>query len=152
VPELKNTAISGCARWLSDTKALIGLTLRYKTDDQLWFTLFHEIGHILLHKTKRSFVLDNAAEDLSDHVVDPEMQQYEMEANHFSADTLIPPHELSNFIRTKAFTNESIHEFAESVGVGPGIVVARLQREGLLARHQGTALKQKLNWSFARER
>src|SRR5580698_1862122 len=35
VPELPNTGISGCARWLTDTKALVGLTLRYKTDDQL---------------------------------------------------------------------------------------------------------------------
>jgi HTH-type transcriptional regulator/antitoxin HigA len=152
VPELRNTGISGCARWLSDNKALLGLTLRYKTDDQLWFTIFHEIGHILLHKSKRSFVLDNAAEDLSDRVIDPEMQQYEMEANRFSADTLIPPHALSDFIRQEAFTNDSIHDFAEFVGVGPGIVVGRLQREGLLARHQGNALKQKLHWSFTADR
>lgn len=46
VPELRNTGISGCARWLSDKKALVGLTLRYKTDDQFWFTFFHELGHI----------------------------------------------------------------------------------------------------------
>ena len=90
VPELHNTGISGCARWLTEKTALIGLTLRYKTDDQLWFTFFHEIGHILLHRNKRSFVLDNAAEDLSDHVVDPEMHRYEEEASRFSADTLIP--------------------------------------------------------------
>ncbi len=41
VPELPNTGISGCARWLTETTAVVGLTLRYKTDDQLWFTLFH---------------------------------------------------------------------------------------------------------------
>ena len=152
VPALPKTGISGCARWLSEKKALIGLTLRYKTDDQLWFTVFHEIGHILLHRSKRSFVLDNAAEDLSDRVVDPEMQQYEAEANRFSADTLISPRALADFIRKKAFTNDSIHDFAELVGVGPGIVVGRLQREGLLARHAGNALKQKLNWKFADER
>lgn len=152
VPELRNTGISGCARWLSDKKALVGLTLRYKTDDQLWFTLFHEIGHILLHRNKRSFVLDNAAEDLSDRVVDPEMQQYEAEASRFSADMLIPPRALSDFIRRGVFTNDSIHDFAEVIGVGPGIVVGRLQHEGLLARHQGNALKQKLDWTFADER
>ncbi len=152
VPELPNTGISGCVRWLADKKALVGLTLRYKTDDQLWFTLFHEIGHILLHRTKRSFVVDNAAEDLADHVIDPEMQKYETEASRFAADTLIPPPALSAFIRNKAFTNESIHEFAESVGVGPGIVVGRLQHEGLLARHQGNALKQKLDFGFVGER
>jgi HTH-type transcriptional regulator / antitoxin HigA len=145
IPELRNTAISGCARWLSDKRALVGLTLRYKFDDQFWFTLFHEIGHILLHRNKRSFVIDNAAEDLSDHIVDPEMQQYEAEANRFAADTLIPPRLLTFFLQKKSFTNESIHGFAEMIGVGPGIVVGRLQHDGVLERHQGNALKQKLN-------
>src|SRR5438874_2221627 len=42
VPELPQTSISGCAKWLSDKRALVGLTLRYKTDDQLWYTFFHE--------------------------------------------------------------------------------------------------------------
>ena len=148
IPGLRNTAISGCARWLSDKKALVGLTLRYKTDDQLWFTFFHEVGHILLHRNRRSFVVDNAAEDLSDRVVDPEMQQYETEASRFSADTLIPPAELGEFLRKKTFTNESIHEFAEKIGVGPGIVVGRLQHEGVLQRHQGNFLKQKLEGRF----
>ena len=148
VPELPHCEISGCARWLSDKKALIGLTLRYKTDDQLWFTFFHELAHVLLHKKKKSFVLDNAADDLSDKVVDPEMQQYEGEANQFAGDTLIPPAALGEFVRKKAFTSEDIHGFAEAIGVGPGIIVGRLQHEGLLARHQGNALKQKLNWQF----
>jgi HTH-type transcriptional regulator/antitoxin HigA len=152
VPELPNTGISGCVRWLTDKKALVGLTLRYKTDDQLWFTLFHEIGHVLLHRNKRSFVVDNAAEDLSDRVIDPEMQKYETEASRFAADTLIPPQALSVFIREMAFTNESIHDFAETVGVGPGIVVGRLQHEGLLARHQGNSLKQKLDFGFVDKR
>jgi Zn-dependent peptidase ImmA (M78 family) len=149
IPELHGTAISGCAKWLNEKKALVGLTLRYKTDDQLWFTLFHEIGHLLLHRNKRSFVIDNAEQDLSDRVIDPEMQQYEAEANQFSADTLIPPSALGEFIRGREFTNESIHGFAETVGVGPGIVVGRLQHDGILKRHQGNSLKQKLNWEFS---
>lgn len=144
VPELKNTAISGCARWLSESRALVGLTLRYKTDDQMWFTLFHELGHILLHRHKRSFVIDNAAEDLSDRIIDPEMQKYETEANRFAADTLIPPRALAEFIQRGTFTNESIHEFAETEEVGPGNVVGRLQHDGILAPHQGNALKQKI--------
>ncbi len=149
VPELPHCGISGCARWVSDKKALVALTLRYKTDDQMWFTFFHELGHILLHRKKRSFVLDNAAGDLSDQVVDPEMQKYEGEANSFAADTLIPPMALGEFVRKKSFTNEDIHNFSEEIGVGPGIVVGRLQRERLLARHQGNTLKQTLNWQFA---
>ena len=151
IAELRNTGISGCARWLSERAALIGLTLRYKTDDQLWFTFFHELGHLLLHRSKRSFVVDNAAENLGDRIVDPEMQQYEMEANRFAADTLIPPRALADFIRQRVFTSASLHEFAESIGVGPGIVVGRLQHDGVLQRHQGNALKQNLNWSFVEE-
>jgi Zn-dependent peptidase ImmA (M78 family) len=151
VPELRNTGISGCAKWLTDKKALVALTLRYKTDDQLWFTLFHEIGHILLHRNRRSFVVDNAAEDLSDPIVDPEMRQYEAEANQFSADSLIPPGILGEFVRKKTFTSDSIHDFAQSVGVGPGVVVGRLQHDGVLQRHQGNRLKQKLDWGFVDE-
>jgi HTH-type transcriptional regulator/antitoxin HigA len=149
VPELPHCGISGCARWLSDKRALIGLTLRYKTDDQMWFTFFHELGHVLLHRKKRPFVLDNAADNLSDQIVDPEMQQYESEANQFAGDTLIPPAALGEFVRKKNFASEDIHDFAEAIGIGPGIVVGRLQHERLLARHQGNALKQKLNWQFA---
>ena len=151
VPALRNTGISGCARWLTEKKALVGLTLRYKTDDQLWFTLFHEIAHLLLHRSKRPFVIDNAAKDLFDRVVDAEMQQHEEEASRFAANTLIPPDRLEGFMQRRTFTNDSIHDFAEAAGIGPGILVGRLQFEGILARHQGNALKQKLDWKFAEE-
>ena len=148
VPELPHSGISGCARWLSNRKALVGLTLRYKTDDQMWFSFFHQLGHLLLHKRMRSFVLDNAARDLFDRIVDPEMEQYEAEANQFAADTLIPPAALSSFVRRSSFANEDMQDFSQEVGVSPGIVVGRLQHMGLLAAYQGNALKQKLQWEI----
>ena len=148
VPELKQTGISGCARWLTDRRALIALTLRYKTDDQLWFTFFHEIAHLILHRKKFSFILDNAHDDLIDNVIDPKMQKNEEEANRFSADTLIPPDALSQFILQRKFTNEAIHDFSNELTVGPGIVVGRLQREGLIAYHQGNKLKRTFSWEL----
>jgi HTH-type transcriptional regulator/antitoxin HigA len=148
MPELPQTGISGCARWLGDRKALIGLTLRYKTDDQMWFTFFHEVGHILLHRKRHAFILDNADEDLRDRVVDPEMQKPEEEANRFAADTLIPPDALSKFLKVGIFTNEAIHAFADTLEIGPGIIIGRLQREGVLARHQGNRLKRIFNWAI----
>lgn len=150
VPELPNTRISGCARWLSDTHAMVGLTIRYKWDDQLWFTFFHEVGHILLHREVRSFVVDNAADHMGDDVVDSDMARYEQEADRFAADTLIPPAALAEFLRVhgKTLTNDEIHEFAEAVGVGPGIVIGRLQHDGVIKHWQGNDLKQKLEWDF----
>jgi len=147
IPELPHTGISGCARWLTPTKVLIALTMRYKTDDQLWFTFFHEIAHVLLHLNKTSFVIDNPEGELSDGVVDPEMQKFEDEANRFASDTLLPPAELSAFIKACDFGNDAIHSFADRIGVGPGIVVGRLQHEKILARHQGNLLKQRIVFS-----
>jgi len=146
VPEVPGTGISGCARWVGERKALIALTLRYKTDDQMWFTFFHEIAHILLHRKRRDFILDNAAEDLADRIVDPQMQKDEDEANRFAADTLIPPDALAAFIKKADFGNEAIHTFSEKLGIGPGLVVGRLQFEEVLARHQGNKLKQQLDY------
>lgn len=149
VPELPGTRISGCARWLSDTHAMVGLTIRYKTDDQLWFTFFHELAHILLHRERRSFVVDNAADHMGDDVVDQDMAKYEEEADRFACDTLIPPTALAEFLRLHGtLTNEEIHDFAEALGVGPGIVIGRLQHDGVLEHWQGNDLKQKLEWDF----
>ena len=147
VPELKHTGISGSARWLTDKKPLIALTLRYKTDDQMWFTFFHELGHILLHRKEKMFILDNAAEDMGDHVIDPPMQEREEEANRFASDTLIPPDLLMSFISKNNFDSDSIREFSQEIGIGPGILVGRLQREGVIARHQGNMFKQNLSWT-----
>lgn len=143
VPAFQHTGISGCARWMDDTP-VIGLSDRYKTDDQMWFTFFHEAGHILLHRKRCSFVLDNAAESLSDRVVDPQMRALEEEANQFAADTLIDPYLFEEFVRRGDFGNDAVHDFAEAAGTGPGIVVGRLQHEGILKPHQGNRLKQKL--------
>ena len=149
VPGFSNTGISGCARWLSPAKALIALSNRHQSDDRLWFAFFHELAHILMHRKTHAFVLDNAVDDLSDKVVDPTIQKHEDEANRFAADTLIPPDELAVFIGEAKFTNESIREFSRHVGVGPGLVVGRLQHEGLLQPHQGNRLKQKIELHVA---
>lgn len=147
VPELPHTGISGCARWLNDRRAILAITLRYKTDDQIWFTFFHELAHLLLHRRQSAFILDNAAEELTDRVVDPQMERMEEEANRYAAELLIPPQELARFIAQATFTNDAIHDFAEHLDIGPGILVGRLQRLGVLAPHQGNRLKQRVNWT-----
>ena len=142
IPGFKKTGISGCARWLSSNKAMIALSNRYKTDDRLWFTFFHELAHLLLHRKTHVFILDNAVENLSDRVIDPMIQKQEEEANRFAADKLIPPELLSEFIGSGTFTNSSIKNFAEQIDIGPGIVVGRLQHEEILKPFQGNRLKQ----------
>ena len=148
VPGLLGTGISGCTRWLTDKQAIIGLTLRYKTDDHFWFTFFHELGHVLLHRRKQPFVVDNVEEVQADSFVDENMRKYEAEANRFSADTMIPPIELARFLVRNDTSSASIHEFAQAIGIGPGIVVGRLQFERVIQFWQGNQLKQNLDWNF----
>jgi hypothetical protein len=153
VPELPRTRISGCARWLSNKHAMVGLTPRYKSGEQLWFTFFHEVGHILLHRDRQTFVVDNAVGEMGDGVVDPDMTKYEEEADQFAADTLIPPAELAKLPLRKPeeLTNEVIEDFAKSIGIHPGIVIGRLQHDKVLEHWQGNKLKQPLKWDFLPE-
>ena len=48
----RRSYVSGAAYWLGD-KPVIQLSLRFRTNDHLWFSFFHELGHIVLHGKKR---------------------------------------------------------------------------------------------------
>jgi len=137
VPELPRTRVCGSTRWLTPAKALIQLSLRYKTDDQFWFTFFHEAGHILLHG-KRAAFLD---EDLTVNDLREEA------ANAFARDMLITSADLQRLLsqqRRGYFSVNMITQFAEEIGIAPGIVVGRLQHDGLLPNSHLNTLKQRI--------
>jgi len=142
VPQLPKTPTSGATHWLNADKALIQLSLRYKTDDHLWFTFFHEAGHILLHG-KRDFFLEGTG------VVSIEDQEKEKEANNFSADILIPPGDLKRFLASiPKISQANIIQFANDIGIAPGIVVGRLQHDGILPPSHCNDLKQRWEWAL----
>jgi addiction module HigA family antidote len=121
VPELRGILTYGATRWLSPHKALIQLSLRRKSDDHLWFTFFHEAGHIVLHPKKAVFIEGNDGTN-----------ELEEEANRFASDILIPPAEYRAFVARGELDEDAIEGLAERIGVAPGIVVGRLQHDGLL--------------------
>lgn len=134
VRELPKTA-SGATRWLTPEKALIQLSLRYKTDDQLWFTFFHEAAHILMHQ-KRGIFIEGGVKN----------SREETEANQFAADFLIPPDSYASIRSQATITCETIRVFAGELGIAPGIVVGRLQHDGRLGHGQCNRLKRFLTW------
>ena len=139
VPQVPGARVSGATRWLSSTKALIQLSLRYKTDDQLWFSFFHEAGHILLHG-KRDMFLEH--EDGSG--------EKEEEADHFAAECLIPGEALKGFLNQQVSdrypSKRSICAFADDLGIAPGIVVGRLQHDGHIPFTHYHDLKRRFEW------
>jgi HTH-type transcriptional regulator / antitoxin HigA len=136
VPEIKGTRASGAAHWLTPTKAVIQLSLRHKSDDHLWFSFFHEAGHILLHSKKQTFVSGEITDESAD---------LEEEANAFAAQTLIPRRYDSRLVTLT--TAADIIEFADEVGIAPGIVVGRLQKAGHLDWSQCNHLKKRLRFA-----
>mgnify|MGYP000580749476 CR=1 FL=1 len=120
VPEVEGSRASGATRWLSADKVLIALSMRYKRDDRFWFTFFHEIGHILLHGKRTTFVDEERGEVAAPRGGD------EAEADRFASDVLIP-RQLESQVR-KLTTSGEIEAFAERLGLPPGVVVGRLQR------------------------
>jgi len=133
--EIPNAAVSGAARWLSKKEmALIQVSLKFKTDDQFWFSFYHEAGHVLLHGRRKLYV---------DYGADNETEE-EREANAFARDLLIPPEQIAQLphLRSKA----AIRRFASSIGVSPGIVVGRLQHDGLMPASHCNDLKKKYQW------
>jgi len=140
VKEIPKAPISGACHWLAPDRALIQLSLRGKSDDQLWFSFFHEAGHILKHPKKRGFV-DIDKSQLED-------SSLEEEADKFARDFLIPPAEYSRF-REQAPnpTEAAILEFAKRIGIASGIVVGRLQHEQVIGFNQMNGLKTRLDWA-----
>ena len=140
-PELHGTRLSGAARWMNSTKALIQLSLRHKTDDHFWFSFFHEAGHLFDPK-RRAYLHDDAiAEDIS--------QADEDAADRFARDNLVAPEVYAAFLEKGSFTEEAVREFAKSQGISPGIVVGRLQRDGHLPRSHLNKLKKSIEWPTA---
>jgi HTH-type transcriptional regulator/antitoxin HigA len=127
VPAIARAHVSGVARWLSPTRPLIQLSLYGKTNDKFWFTFFHEAAHILLHANgkegKKSIFLDDPS---ATHATEP----MEREANEWAGNWLIPARHVARLPRLR--NKKAVIEFAQQIGIHPGIVVGRLQHDGFI--------------------
>lgn len=128
VPEVAGCRISGATWWAGPTRAVITLSDRWKKDDRFWFSFFHEAAHVLLHSKRETYVDDGSEDDL-----------LENEADRFAATFLIPPGDASRLVNLT--TTQDVIGFAEHIGVSPGIVVGRLQHDGLWPWNRGNSLK-----------
>lgn len=136
VPAPDGCPVSGAARWTTPDRALIVLSLRHKTNDHLWFTFFHEAGHVLLHGKKMLFI------DLDGSLTD----QAEEEANKFSRDFLIPAGDAKELAELGCRASAVI-AFAKRISIAPGIVVGRLQRQGQVPWTHLNKLKVRYTWA-----
>lgn len=116
LPHIGGSFLHG-ASFVDGKHIILGLTVRGKDADKFWFSLFHELYHIIdghiYHMTETS-------------------DEEEQKADEFSRDTLIDPNDFQDFVLSSNFTKRDIVMFANKVGIHSGIVLGRLQNEGFV--------------------
>lgn len=137
VQPFPKVAVSGATRWLSDTRPLIQLSGRHKTNDHLWFTLFHEAAHVLLHG-REQILIDSIGDQIPG---------LDAEADRWASDFLIAPADWDSFTDAGYFGEWPVRQFAHAQGIAPALVVGRLQRERLIAWSSLNHLKARMLWS-----
>jgi plasmid maintenance system antidote protein VapI len=109
-------AASGATILLESSRQLLLLSARFLSDDQFWFSFFHEAGHIVLHGKEPSVEEEGA--------VSPENED---EANAFARDVILWPlgYEAMQSMKISKY---SIARFARKCDIAPGVIVGQLQK------------------------
>ena len=125
LPQLSGSYLHG-ATFCEGHKIVIGMTVRGKDADRFWFSLFHELGHVLLG-----------------HIYCTEglCEEDEKAADVFAQNALIPACKFEEFVKKQVFDKFAICEFAKQIDIDAGIVVGRLQREKYIPFNRYNELK-----------
>lgn len=139
VRELPKVGANGITRWLPGGNPLIQLNLKWKWADVFWFTLFHEVAHVLQPERPDVMHYGNGNRDATN-------ADYEDAANAFAADVLIPRAIWRNANWSPPISEAEARSFAAETKIHPGIVVGRLHHEKLLPRTHLHGLRAKFQW------
>jgi HTH-type transcriptional regulator/antitoxin HigA len=134
-PEITGSRAYGVTIW-EDGQPIIVLSLRGKNDGQFWFTLFHEIGHILLHPGQESDPSFDAKRE-------PTAQEHE--ADVFASDILYPPEYRDRMARLGSL--QDVQTLAEAMGTSPGVIVGYLHHNEIWPHDRGNRLRIQMNFA-----
>lgn len=121
-PRLNHTHLDGAALMTADGRPVIGLTLRHDRLDNFWFTLFHELGHVLRHLSPDQPVMVDCDID------ELKTEEVETAADRFALDTLIPPAAWEQQVRHLQYADD-IRAVARQLCIDPAVIAGRLRRE-----------------------
>ena len=111
LPNISGSRINGATKKVGNSIMLM-VNDRRLYSDTFWFTLFHEIGHIMNGDYGISF--------------ESECGEQEEIADKYAEDMLIPYEQYKRFVEEGRFDIKSIEAFASAIDRDPGIVLGRL--------------------------
>ena len=137
VKNFRGAPVQGFIKRTDTGKVILCLTIRGGREDSFWFTLFHEVGHLLNGDVSARFVdFDSVSSEAEDA------------ANRFARDTLIDPMHYRQFIMSHHdFQWQDIEDFASSEHILPTIVLGRLQSDQLLDWSDFTSYVVRYKWA-----
>ncbi|MBN7806460.1 ImmA/IrrE family metallo-endopeptidase [Agrobacterium rosae] len=121
-PQISGMSVDGAA-FLIDDVPVIGMTLLRDTVDNFWFTLLHEVAHIILHY--RTGLSSGFFDDLES----PHVDEFEEEANQFASNLLIPDEVWSRSPARIAKTSDPVEKLATRIKISPAIIFGRIRME-----------------------
>jgi HTH-type transcriptional regulator / antitoxin HigA len=119
LPHLQKTYLDGAAFYFEKSPVIV-YTGRYKRIDNFWFTIAHEIAHVLYHlDEKNSFFLDNFREE--------DKNDLETEANQLAAEKL-KHKEISTYLQPKLnyLSKQDIINCATALEIHPALIIGKL--------------------------
>ncbi|WP_125610519.1 helix-turn-helix transcriptional regulator [Specibacter cremeus] len=132
VPEVPGCRAHGVTRWIKN-HPVIQLSGRGKRDDEFWFSLMHEVHHVL-EDPHEDLLLQGPADTKDD--------PREMAADAYAATALIPPGFVGRLVHTVSLRD--VETLAADIGIAPGIVVGRLQHDAIKSFNWGNGLKKQV--------
>lgn len=135
VPNFKGAPVQGFIKKSEKGTLILCLTLRQKFADIFWFTLFHEISHILNGDAKNNFVdFDSISSEI------------ENRADKMASEFLINEKAYKSFKASGQYKSDSgIKAFSDSQKVQKYIVIGRLMKDGTIPWSAKNRLK--YNWA-----
>ncbi|WP_430257236.1 ImmA/IrrE family metallo-endopeptidase [Neorhizobium sp. IRS_2294] len=125
---------SGATRLVSPDKAMILMSFRHRSDDQFWFTLFHEIGHLVLHHAQTFVDTDGMVSD-----------DREDEANNYARRCIVPADREEEFLSLNADETRVVR-FSVQLKIAPGLIVGQMQKRQMIEPKTLNFLKRRWTW------
>lgn len=129
--------VNGAIRFIEEDQPLIILSFRYRTDDHFWFTVFHEIGHLVLHSFRELY--------LETENVDFLLNDIESEANEFAEKILLSGLDKNELSKVPT-EHKAIVRKATQLGISPGILVGQMQYKKVVRFDHFNKLKKRYTW------
>lgn len=122
-PHFPKTYLDGAVIMTDKKHPVIGLTLRYDRLDNFWFTLMHELAHIVLH-------YNNSINLFYDDLDKQDSTEIEKEADQLASDALIPAGIWENSPARLIPSPIAAESLANELGIHVAIAAGKMRHEG----------------------